>query len=346
MKIMIKLLIHFLLLASFSLGRAQIIKTKDGLYMGERNSLISMCEKTFKNEMTKIKGWKVDTYKLCSCVYDNLIPKLNSWEIDKAEKENRLSEFFFNSDLYKQCMEEANNRISDDFKIKNLADSNLKKKIYVMDCVRGVLGLKESNTIQDTLVTELLCNCTMEKLLAIGYAFEDLIKIENINDPMFNEIIIPCINEISKSQSNFQPLNSYQSSDIKGLNSKIRVPMIDNLGVGYKIKIAIGGISKYYLFDTGASDLFIDGETEKELLLTGAIKKLNYIGKKEYLLANNEKVNAQLVKVESMSIGEYTLHNVVIGIMDTGMLVCGISFLDKFKKWEVDKENKVLILYK
>ena len=53
-----------------------------------------------------------------------------------------------------------------------------------------------------------------------------------------------------------------------------------------------------------------------------------------------------MVKVDNITIGDFTLNNVIIGIIDGGSLLCGKSFLDKFKKWEIDEKNKVLILYK
>jgi predicted aspartyl protease len=70
------------------------------------------------------------------------------------------------------------------------------------------------------------------------------------------------------------------------------------------------------------------------------------LNKTEYTLANNQTINAQLVKIDHVVIGDYTLNNVVIAIIDEGSLLCGKSFLDKFKKWEIDKPNNVLILYK
>jgi predicted aspartyl protease len=50
--------------------------------------------------------------------------------------------------------------------------------------------------------------------------------------------------------------------------------------------------------------------------------------------------------VDNITIGDYVLNNVVIAVIDEGSLLCGKSFLDKFKKWELDKENNFLILYK
>ena len=69
-----------------------------------------------------------------------------------------------------------------------------------------------------------------------------------------------------------------------------------------KIKISISGVSKYYLFDTGASDLIIDRDTERELLLNGVLKRENYLGKTQYTTANNQIMEAQVVKVDNITI--------------------------------------------
>ena len=92
--------------------------------------------------------------------------------------------------------------------------------------------------------------------------------------------------------------------------------------------------------------MLVDRDTERELLLNGVFKKENYLNKTEYTLANNQTVKGQKIKVDNIVIGDYTLKNVVIAVIDEGSLLCGKSFLDKFKKWEIDKQNKVLILYK
>lgn len=81
-------------------------------------------------------------------------------------------------------------------------------------------------------------------------------------------------------------------------------------------------------------------------MLNGILKKENYIDKTEYVLANNQTVKGQMVKTDNVVIGDYTANNVVMAVIENGSLLCGKSFLDKFKKWELDKEKKLLILYR
>jgi predicted aspartyl protease len=193
---------------------------------------------------------------------------------------------------------------------------------------------------------ETYCECTISKMLSSGYNFEDFEQIKDQNSPLYNEMILPCLTMAYKTQDEFKSHNSYIPEDIKGEPSKSTVPLIDYLGKGYKLKITISDVSKYFFFDTGAADLIIDRETERVLLLNGALKKDSYLNKSNYTLANKQNLNGQLVKISNISIGDYTLNNVVIAVIDNSALLCGKNFLDKFKNWEIDEDKKVLILYK
>ena len=111
-------------------------------------------------------------------------------------------------------------------------------------------------------------------------------------------------------------------------------------------KITIDGITKYYLLDTGASDLIINREIERDLLINGSIRQEDYLGKQSYILADNKEVNAQLVRLKNVKIGDYILNNVIAAIIDEGSLLCGTGLLNKFRKYEIINDEGILILYK
>ena len=129
-------------------------------------------------------------------------------------------------------------------------------------------------------------------------------------------------------------------------SSSSKIALLDYLGMGYKIKITLDGIAKYYLFDTGAADLIINRDLERELLLNGSLKKEDYMGTTSYSMADNTEVKAQLIKLSNVKVGDYVVQNVVAAIIDDGSLLCGMGLLDKFRKWELDDENKTLVLFK
>ena len=327
---------------------AQIIKTKDGVTIGKRSDLIASCTKGAEKELMKFNGIEIETYKYCSCVSDNLIPTINSWEMEKAVNENKIIDLFLedkNLEILMNCLE-GNFKVDDDYIFEDSSNSETQRKFSIKSCVKEILDAPENNDLWTKKLAEEYCECAMDKLFSEGYTYKDIQEIEDENSESFNEIAMPCISLVLGDNPEFKLSNTYNINDIEGDKYRSFIPLVDYLGQGYKIKISISGVSKYYLFDTGASDLIIDRDTERELLLNGVLKRENYIGKTQYTTANNQIMEAQMVKVNNITIGDYTISNVVISIVDEGSLLCGKSFLDKFYKWEIDKQNKVLVLYK
>jgi hypothetical protein len=331
---------------------AQVVKTKDGVSLGKRSEFMSSCTKVGEEKLMNINGIEVETYKYCACICDNLFPTINSWEMEEAVKQNKITELILkdkNLEILMQCLEE-NYKINEDYKFEysNSAEFSpeLQKKAAVKICAKEIMSGPESKDIWTKELAEEYCECAVNKLFSEGYTYKAIVELEDENSESFNEILIPCVAEALKDKTEFKSSNTYNVDDIKGGGYRSLIPLVDYFGQGYKIKITISGVSKYYLFDTGASDLIIDRDTERELLLNGVLKRENYLDKTAYTLANNQTIHAQKVKVNNISVGDYTLNNVVIAIIDEGYLLCGKSFLDKFKKWEIDKKNNFLILYK
>ncbi len=332
----------------FHVSFGQEVRSKDGVSLGPRTEFISACTKGANKKLMNINGLEVESYNYCACVCDNLIPTINSWEMEKAMKDNKLTELFLkdtNLKIIMSCLE-GNFKINDDFTFGQSENAALEKEVGIKTCVSEIMNDPEMADVWTEALAKEYCTCAMTKLLSAGYTYKDILQIEDENSSTFNEIALPCVTEVLNNTPEFSSSNSYNSADITGGNSKSSVPLTDYFGKGYKVKITLGGIPKYYLFDTGASDLIIDRDTERELLLAGVLKKENYLEKTEYSLANNETVTGQMVKVDQVVIGDYTLNNVVIAIIDEGSLLCGKSFMDKFKKWEIDQQNKLLLLYK
>jgi hypothetical protein len=327
---------------------AQVIKTKDGVEVGDRKEIISSCSKGFDQRLVNINGLEIETYKYCACFCDNLLPNLNSWELEKFGQENKMIELFRrdeNQKILMKCLE-GNVTVADDYTFSSSDNPKVQKELGIENCVIGIMNDEEMKDVWTEKLAEEYCDCAINKLYSAGYTYKDILEIEDENSKSFNEIAMPCINQVLKNDPQFNSANTYNKDDIKGGGIRTLIPLVDYLGQGYKIKISISGITKYYLFDTGASDLIIDRDTERELLLDGVLKRDDYLGKTEYTLANNQIVEAQKVRVNNITIGDYTLNNVVIGVIDEGSLLCGKSFLDKFVKWEIDKQNNYLILYK
>jgi clan AA aspartic protease (TIGR02281 family) len=327
---------------------AQVVKSKDGVSLGKRSEFISSCMKGFDKELLNINGVEIETDKYCACVCDNLIPTIDSWEMEKAVKENKMPDLFLKDKNFKILMKclQGNFKIDEDYEFNNSNSPDIEIKIGIKNCIDEIMNDEENKEIWTEELAEEYCVCAIDKLYSSGYKYKDILEIEDENGESFNEIVMPCFVQVFKDKPEFQSSNFYKKDDIEGGGSLSLIPLVDYIGQGYKIKISISGVTKYYLFDTGASDLVIDGDTERELLLNGTLKRESYLGKMEYTLANNQRIQAQMVEVDNMTIGDYTLNNVVIAVINEGSLLCGKSFLDKFKNWELDEQNEVLILHK
>ncbi|MDD2412716.1 MAG: retropepsin-like aspartic protease [Bacteroidales bacterium] len=328
---------------------SQEVKTKDGVSIGTRKDFISDCTKGAKLKGKEIKGVEIKEYKYCACFCDNLIPNINSWDLEKALKENNIAGLLLDESLFTIFMDclEDNVTLTNDYTFEKSENTDSHIMLAVKSCVKEILNDEEMMDDFWTQETaERYCDCAITKLLTKGYTYKDLQESEDENGAIYNEVVLPCVAELFDDQIAWEPENIYITSDIIGDNPQSNVLLIDNLGQGFKVKISIGGVQRYFLFDTGATDLIIDRDTERELLIEGVLKKDNYLGKSEYMLANKQKVTAQMVRVDNVRIGEYTVNNLIIGIIDEGSLLCGKSFLDKFKKWELDSKNRILILYK
>ncbi len=344
-----KLIISFIPLIIFlSNALTQTVKTKDGVSVGLRREFISSCTITADQETMNLKGMEINTFNYCSCVCDNLIPTLYSFEMEKAIIGDKLLDLFLNDKNLKiviDCLEN-NYKIDDDFKFEDVKLSEVEQKVTIRMCVLELLTDPENSEIWSTKKAEEYCTCAIDKLFNQGYTYKDILEIENENSESFNEIAIPCIENILYDLYSDVSSNKYNSKDIIGENYLSKVSLVDYLGQGYKIKISFDGISKYFLFDTGASDLIINSDLERDLLLNGSLKIDDYLDTEFYTLANNQTVKARLVLLHNVKIGDYIVNNVIAAIFDEGLLLCGIGFLDKFRKWELDKENKLLILYR
>jgi len=247
---------------------AQIIKTKDGVTIGKRSDLIASCTKGAEKELMKFNGIEIETYKYCSCVSDNLIPTINSWEMEKAVNENKIIDLFLedkNLEILMNCLE-GNFKVDDDYIFEDSSNSETQRKFSIKSCVKEILDAPENNDLWTKKLAEEYCECAMDKLFSEGYTYKDIQEIEDENSESFNEIAMPCISLVLGDNPEFKSSNTYNINDIEGDKYRSFIPLVDYLGQGYKIKISISGVSKYYLFDTGASDLIIDRDTERELL--------------------------------------------------------------------------------
>jgi len=115
----------------------------------------------------------------------------------------------------------------------------------------------------------------------------------------------------------------------------------------YYIWVTIGTVKRKFVLDSGASDVLISEESEKDLINSGIIKKTNYLEPALYKLADGSIIQCRRLILPTIQIGNFIVKNVKasIGVGNASLLI-GKSLLDKFKKWTIDNESQILNLEK
>lgn len=339
----------FILLCLPLISIGQSVYTKDGEFLTDRETFINLCASSAEYEVYNIQGLEVDAYAYCACVCDNLIPELYVSEIEEAMNKNDLQSLFLkgkNLKILMSCIE-PHMQVQDDYTFGEHQDlTENQETIFVRACVEEIFLDPESAEIFTYKEAEDYCICAIDKLTKSGYSYGQLLEIENLDSEAFNEIALPCVYEVLGESPSGLLENNYIPNDISGWKSVSSIDLVDYFGSGYKIKLTISGIAKYFLFDTGASDLIINTDLERELLLNGSLTTEDYLGTEYYQLANSEIVEARIVRLDNIQIGDYTVNNVIVGIVEEGSLLFGIGLLNKFRKWEFEESGKILKIYR
>lgn len=324
----------------------QEIKSKDGVYIGQKEELITLFIGSSKEKYREINGAIMDAELFFGCIIENIFPNLLYSEIDSGIKTGELVGYFINDDniaIFQACSKKAIVDITGykfngdtDPKILELRKENARKA-----CVTAYL--ESNNDNPNIKEANIYCNCVVEKAFSssINFSYDDIF---DENSEAYNEIIIPCQKILLTSQDII--IDNYKSSDIIGSPDKIIVPLVKNINGSCNIKLNLDGVVKYFLLDTGAADIIINEDLEKILINNGTLKDSNFFDNYYYLMANNELVLAKVYTINNVNVGEYTINNVFIAVVEGASLLCGISFLEKFKSWSLNADAEQIILFK
>lgn len=143
----------------------------------------------------------------------------------------------------------------------------------------------------------------------------------------------------------FAPKNfNKNSTSITGNLSSDKIKLKKFGGV-YKVLVNIGGVKKYFILDSGASNISISKKTERELINKNIIKKKDYLEPALYRLADGSIIKCRRLVLSSIKIGDYTIKNIIASVgVSNAPLLLGQSFLNKFKKWSINNSTNELIL--
>lgn len=354
---------------------AQQILTKDGVPIGERATLVQSCvEGAAEETETEFNGHTVDFETMCGCMMDELMPRVTAAEFLKAAQNDEMEQLMMRDDLFPIVLE----CVLGEDDAAEAADASGFGGFFVQECVNGMLEEQswEEEGVDELPITkedaEAYCTCALEKVKADGISFDTLQRIEEEDSEMYNELVLPCVmemmhgieerdlshsEEVTSSEPETQAMDGGISNSLKS-TAKRRGPKITGsakpsidvpLQFGfnqYKVKLTIGSTTRYYLLDTGASDLIISNDVAEQLRKDGMLTNSDYIGTERYELADGSIVTADVVRLHSVMIDAYTVHDVQASILPEGGMLCGLSFLDEFSDWSILRKDNVLRLHR
>jgi uncharacterized protein len=127
--------------------------------------------------------------------------------------------------------------------------------------------------------------------------------------------------------------------------SRSEIPLQSRGGV-HRLQANINGrISLEFLLDSGASDVSLPADVVLTLMRTGTIADSDFIGTRNYRLADGRVVPSLTFRIRSLRVGTFVLTDVVGSLSDTAATpLLGQSFLSRFRSWSIDNQRQVLIL--
>ena len=310
---------------------------KDGTLFGNKYELATSCAKKVKDEYSADFN---NQYNYCSCFLTFITKHYTYAEFNEVLKSNKdfVSEIIKSKD--KELIDElkicGNSLIKEIEPTYNLASINEKfGEVFIKGCIYDVENTPGINRNEFNI--NLYCECLSDEFTKEGLKVSNIKDFKDTNSVLFNEIIAKCAN---KSKIIISP---EKTNDIISSEKNENIKLINN-----KVKIKIGNISKYFTIDSGASNIAISSDFERELLLEGLIKKENYNDDENFVLANGSTIKCKIIILNNIEIGDFIVNNVKIAIINNTNtdLLLGKSFLDKFKKWSIDNENNTLYLEK
>jgi predicted aspartyl protease len=131
----------------------------------------------------------------------------------------------------------------------------------------------------------------------------------------------------------------------RGATSSLQIPLHKRGGV-LVVPVSINdAITLDFVLDSGATDVSVPADVVLTLMRTGTITRDDFLGSKEYTLADGTVVPSQTFRIKSLKVGDRVLKNVSGSISSAnGTLLLGQSFLSRFKAWSIDNSRQVLVL--
>jgi hypothetical protein len=214
---------------------------------------------------------------------------------------------------------------------------------FMASCKQSILKSTEKKLDPDRLTA--FCTCQLQMVKARKLSDAEMLTLSNPNSLLFYDVMYECGNPFDTKEDKAKEWNEKSTQDIAG-------PAVDTItiltldGMTY-VKVRLGSQVQVWLFDTGATDLLINTETEAALKKENVITAAGYLGIGEYEMADGMIDTCRRYLVSDLRIGQFSVNNVVVAVTEKGKkIIVGKALLNKFSSWMLNNSNNTLILRK
>ena len=337
-----RLFITFLFLfTSLSFLSAQ--KTEEYIYTKEGEP-IAMRESLIKNCLIGLKKEEKDTAAVgvCNC-YTNLINRhftKKQYEASTLKGGGVDLEKLVGSDA--QFKKKLDNCFQQSGQAVLLGIGGQEEK-FVEECIKNVRT--NSKKTLDMQKVRNFCTCRIDLIKNKKLNDTDLEQIYNPNSELYYEMMYRCGNPFNDGKIKVTQWTENNQKDVSGPATDTIV-ILNLEGMTYS-RLTIGNATLFWLFDTGASDMLITEEMERDFRKQGIVSNSNYLGENEYEMANGVVEKCKAYNVSNIKVGKFTLNNVTVAVSkEAKKIIIGRSLMNKFSSWRLDNRRGVLILTK
>ncbi len=153
-------------------------------------------------------------------------------------------------------------------------------------------------------------------------------------------------NNGDRVEGNFNYDNVYNPQDIIGSDSLQIFELIKGDANMHMIDIDFNGVKEKFIFDTGASNIFMTPSLLSKIKSSGAkVESLN-IKNTNAEIANGELIPIEYVRLSNVKIGNFIINNLIVSVSfnDNSSLLFGKGALNKFKNFSFSKDGSLTLV--
>jgi hypothetical protein len=317
-------------------AQSEYIYSKNGTPILNRRQLVFNCLRALHKDR-----YDKAAVAICECQTDKLDKQFTNKQYRKhtynnfIDINNLVKEDSLINKLVKECFTNSGNSI--------LLQAEGFETEFISNCIKNVQSSTEKKLDINKLTS--FCNCQLDLVKKNKISDAEMRTMQNPNSLLFFEIMYKCGNPFGEESTVEKNWNPNIEKDIIG-PSIDTVKVLNLNGMTY-LKLKTGSLIEIWLFDTGATDLLINTDMEKQLKLENIIAEANYIGMGEYEMANGIIDSCKKYKINSIEVGKFIVNNVVIAVSEKGKrIIVGKALLNKFSSWTLNNKENRLILNK